>query len=744
MIANYAAMDIRPGSMGRPLPGVEAARAGARRGRPGGRDGEASRSSDRRGRRAGPAPGLAVDVPRLPARGGALRACFAGGWYLTGDLARRDADGYFWFVGRGRRRHQVRRPPDRPLRGRERADGAPRGRRGRRDRHARSGGRRGGQGVRRARSQATTPSEELRWSCSASPRARLGAAVAPAGDRLRPAPAAARAAARSCAGCSRPASSACPRATCPPSRAATSRSRRHRGAPTSGAAERRRARRLGSCCADAPHPALRGDAAPSSTAPPRSAASCTSTSARRPSRPACCSALAPDDAVVVDLPRARPRAGRAACRRARSWPRCSASSRAAAAAAAARCTCSTPPRRFYGGNAIVGGGLPLAVGLALADKMRGRARVTACFFGDGAVAEGEFHESLNLAALWQLPVLFCCENNLYAMGTALRRAESRDRPRAARRGATRCPRGRSTAWTSIAVATRPRAPRRPSATAAGPASWSCAPTASARTRCSTPSSTATRPRSRGWQRARPDPDARAPRLRDAGELDDAGLARAGGRGRRRDRRGRRVRRGRHPRAGRGPHPLRHRRGRERGHVVTAAVAPGARPTIDLPRGHAGRRSARRCARDQRVFLMGEDVGRYGGCFAVSLGLLEEFGPSGSATRRCRSRRSSAPASARPGRHAADRRDHDRQLQPARARPDPEQRRHAAAHVRRPVQRAAGDPHDHGRRPAARRAALAQPGGLVRAHPRAEDPRARDARGRPRHARGRRSRIPTRC
>jgi pyruvate dehydrogenase E1 component alpha subunit len=80
--------------------------------------------------------------------------------------------------------------------------------------------------------------------------------------------------------------------------------------------------------------------------------------------------------------------------------------------------------RFFGGNAIVGGGLPLAVGLALADKMRNRPGVTACFFGEGAVAEGEFHESLNLAALWNLPVLFCCENNLYAMGTALERSES--------------------------------------------------------------------------------------------------------------------------------------------------------------------------------------------------------------------------------------------------------------------------------------------------------------------------------
>jgi pyruvate dehydrogenase E1 component alpha subunit len=81
-------------------------------------------------------------------------------------------------------------------------------------------------------------------------------------------------------------------------------------------------------------------------------------------------------------------------------------------------------RRFFGGYAIVGGGLPIAVGLALADKLQGRKRVTVCIFGDGAVAEGEFHESMNLAALWQLPVLFLCENNLYAMGTELHRHQS--------------------------------------------------------------------------------------------------------------------------------------------------------------------------------------------------------------------------------------------------------------------------------------------------------------------------------
>lgn len=81
-------------------------------------------------------------------------------------------------------------------------------------------------------------------------------------------------------------------------------------------------------------------------------------------------------------------------------------------------------RRFYGGYAIVAGGLPVAVGLALADAMRGDPFVTACFFGDGAVVEGEFHETMNLAALWKLPLLFLYENNLYAMGTAIERSQA--------------------------------------------------------------------------------------------------------------------------------------------------------------------------------------------------------------------------------------------------------------------------------------------------------------------------------
>ena len=153
-------------------------------------------------------------------------------------------------------------------------------------------------------------------------------------------------------------------------------------------------------------------------------------------------------------------------------------------------------RRFFGGHAIVGGGLPVAVGLALADAMQGREAITCCFFGDGAVAEGEFHESLNLAALWKLPVLFICENNLYAMGTAIERhaavTDLCSKPRANGISAESVD-GMDlfavesvapASWlpTCVAPVARPSSKQRP--------------IVSAPTRCTTPSSTATRPRSR--------------------------------------------------------------------------------------------------------------------------------------------------------------------------------------------------------------------------------------------------------
>lgn len=76
--------------------------------------------------------------------------------------------------------------------------------------------------------------------------------------------------------------------------------------------------------------------------------------------------------------------------------------------------------KILGGNAIVAGHLSMAVGMALASKKQKKDVIACCFFGEGAAAEGEFHEAMNLAALWQVPILFVCENNLYAMGTAIR------------------------------------------------------------------------------------------------------------------------------------------------------------------------------------------------------------------------------------------------------------------------------------------------------------------------------------
>ena len=81
-------------------------------------------------------------------------------------------------------------------------------------------------------------------------------------------------------------------------------------------------------------------------------------------------------------------------------------------------------RGFLGGHAIVGGQIPLATGVAFATKYKGTDQVTLCFFGEAAVNQGAFHESLNMAQLWKLPCIFICENNMYGMGTSLQRAMS--------------------------------------------------------------------------------------------------------------------------------------------------------------------------------------------------------------------------------------------------------------------------------------------------------------------------------
>jgi pyruvate dehydrogenase E1 component beta subunit/2-oxoisovalerate dehydrogenase E1 component len=284
--------------------------------------------------------------------------------------------------------------------------------------------------------------------------------------------------------------------------------------------------------------------------------------------------------------------------------------------------------RFYGGNAIVAGGLPLATGLALADKLAGRSSITACVFGDGAVAEGEFHEALNLAALWTLPVLFLCENNLYAMGTRIDRALAvADLPLKARACGVEA---ESVDGMDVeAVETVARRLIADIRQGRGPRFLEC----------------------------------RTYRFR-AHSMFDAELYR--------DKSEVEVWRTRDPIATFAA-TLRHREQLDEAEAaridtdviaqVSAAVAfanagtwePVAEltrdvytPRVELPATHrpidrpADRtssgsrrmtyREALRAAvreallRDSRVFLMGEDVGRYGGAYAVSKGLLDEFGP----------------------------------------------------------------------------------------------------------------------
>ena len=233
----------------------------------------------------------------------------------------------------------------------------------------------------------------------------------------------------------------------------------------------------------------------------------------------------------------------------------------------------------------------------------------------------------------------------------------------------------------------PRAGRSRRCAAAGDrTSSSCAPTGSGPIRCSTPSATATRPRSRTGSSATRSTRWRA-RLDGGGTrstADDIDATRGEGRRARSTARGR-VRRGGDARARRGADPLR---------LLGHRSATGGQPMTKTTYREAMREALRAAHAPPTIgsSSWARTSARYGGCFAVSLGLLRgvrsradpRHPAVGVGVRRCRHRRG-------PRRHAADRRDHDGQLQPARARPDHEQRRHAAPHERRPVQRAAGDP-----------------------------------------------------
>jgi pyruvate dehydrogenase E1 component beta subunit/2-oxoisovalerate dehydrogenase E1 component len=282
--------------------------------------------------------------------------------------------------------------------------------------------------------------------------------------------------------------------------------------------------------------------------------------------------------------------------------------------------------RFYGGNAIVAGGLPIAVGLALADTLLGRRRVTACVFGDGAVAEGEFHEALNLAALWKLPVLFICENNLYAMGTRIERAlSSVDVPLKAR--ACGVPAESVDGMDIEAIEAGARQAAADVRRGLGPRFLECR---TYRFRAhSMFDAELYRDKTEVDEWKKRDPIVTfASALRSRGLLDDAGTAAIE---------------------------------RDAAAEVAAAVAfaeagtwepvedltrdvytprtvlpADGRPTAAAARPGTLRRTTYREAvraairdalsRDRRAFLMGEDVGPYGGAYAVSKGLLAEFGP----------------------------------------------------------------------------------------------------------------------
>ena len=242
--------------------------------------------------------------------------------------------------------------------------------------------------------------------------------------------------------------------------------------------------------------------------------------------------------------------------------------------------------------------------------------MTACFFGEGAVAEGEFHESMNLAALWNLPVLFCCENNLYAMGTALERSES-ETDLALKAAAYEMP-----AWSvdGMDVLAVEAAARRAAEAIRGGGGPHFLEFRTYRFRAHSmydPELYREKSEVEAWKKRDPLTLLR-PQLEQLGVVDDADPRVDGPGGRSRDRRRGRVRRSRDSGAGRPAHALRLQRLR----VMTATKA-SVRTTYREAM-HDALRDA--LLRDQRVFLMGEDVGRYGGCFAVSKGLLEEFGP----------------------------------------------------------------------------------------------------------------------
>jgi len=290
--------------------------------------------------------------------------------------------------------------------------------------------------------------------------------------------------------------------------------------------------------------------------------------------------------------------------------------------------------RFYGGNAIVGGGLPLAAGIAMADKALRPGAITACFFGEGAVAEGVFHETMGLAALWKLPVLFVCENNLYAMGVPLEDSEVETEIwRKAQ--AWRMPTEQVDGMDPIAVEAAARRAVAAMREGGGPhfleartyrfRAHSMFDTQAYRSRDEIEAWRQRDPieRLRAWMLAHrhlSEADAAAMEAEVTAELDaavawaEAGTLEPLDALERHVLMDRVVQEDEDPSAPRPAPPVR---------AAVAAAAP-LRMTYREACKHAIRDAL---TAEPRAFLVGEDVGKYGGCYAVSKGLLEEFGPA---------------------------------------------------------------------------------------------------------------------
>ncbi|MFZ1338446.1 MAG: pyruvate dehydrogenase (acetyl-transferring) E1 component subunit alpha [Paracoccaceae bacterium] len=273
---------------------------------------------------------------------------------------------------------------------------------------------------------------------------------------------------------------------------------------------------------------------------------------------------------------------------------------------------------LYGGNAIVGGGLPLAGGLALGDRMRGDNHVTACFFGEGAVAEGEFHETLNLAGLWNLPVLFICENNGYAMGSAIARTESEtDISEKAASYGIEAHQVDGMDVVAVEVAAR-KAVQRIRETGA-PVFLECKTYRFRAHSMFDAQLYRDKAEIEEWRKKGPivrfqswlldnklihREDVDAIEARVASEIDEAvAFAEAGT-----------------------WEPVEHLTTHVLGEAVPFEPMPPSGESVEITYREAVKQAIRDAMqRDERVFMMGEDVGAYGGCYAVSKGLMDEFG-----------------------------------------------------------------------------------------------------------------------